>query len=369
MLRPRHQVWDWEYESTCGEDKISVFNEVYKAFGDLVDSYKPNAEKVLICYADGMKMWNNGFRPPKDWIVCWSDDGFGEFESLPNTTDYYNFGTYMHAGFWLNHTVHNPYPEKVETVMKEVFKNQNATSFCLVNGQNFRPFLLNLEAYSDICKNPEEFDAEQFYWHWTNRYFSEETSKHAIKSMNYLHNAQNNRIGYVQHLWEIREAIAYLSNNPIKRPGKTPIPYTYERVKNDFNHVQETSKYLDSALIEAKKGLKLEPNNEFYHSYTYLPTLLYSDLIAFEKALHKMAQFKKEYENSGNTSSLRKVNTALEDSKILLKNIYTNRIKGDENEKWNRWYDPEIRRPNNGFPTLTMLQTIEDNLTRIAKTK
>jgi hypothetical protein len=28
-LRPRNQVWDWEYKSSCGEDKIEVFNEVY----------------------------------------------------------------------------------------------------------------------------------------------------------------------------------------------------------------------------------------------------------------------------------------------------------------------------------------------------
>ncbi len=369
MLRPRHQVWDWEYDSTCGEDKISVFNDVYKAFGDLVDSYNPNAEKVLICYSDGMQMWNNGFRPPKDWIVCWSDNGFGEFESLPNTTDNYNFGTYMHAGFWLNHTVHNPYPEKVETVMKKAFKNQNATSFCLVNGQNFRPFLLNLEAYSDVCTSPDEFDAEQFYVHWANRYFGKKASKHAVKSMKYLHSAQKERIGYVQHLWEIREAAAYLSNSPIKRPGKTPVPYTYERVKNDFDHVEQTGKYLDSALVEAIKGLELAPDNDFYFSYTYLPTLLYSDLIALEKALHTMAKLKKKYEDTGNTSSLREAIIILEASKNLLKKIYSNRIIGDKNEKWNRWYDPEIRRPNNGFPTLAMLQSIEDNLKRIAKTK
>ena len=143
ILRPRHQVWDWEYESTCGENKIEVFNDVYKVFGELVDQYKPNADKVLICYSDGMEMWNDGFRPPKDWIVAWSDDGFGDFEHLPNTTDGYNFGTYMHAGFWLNHTVHNPYPETVETVMKNMFQEYSADKYCLVNGQNFRPFLNN----------------------------------------------------------------------------------------------------------------------------------------------------------------------------------------------------------------------------------
>ena len=29
-LRPRNQVWDWEYKSSCGENKIEVFNEVFR---------------------------------------------------------------------------------------------------------------------------------------------------------------------------------------------------------------------------------------------------------------------------------------------------------------------------------------------------
>jgi len=26
----------------------------------------------------------------------------------------------MHAGFWLNHTVHDPYPDKLDTIMKQM---------------------------------------------------------------------------------------------------------------------------------------------------------------------------------------------------------------------------------------------------------
>ncbi|MGB3146086.1 MAG: glycosyl hydrolase 115 family protein [Maribacter sp.] len=368
-LRPRNQVWDWEYESSCSEDKIDVFIDVYKVFGELVDEYNPRAEKVLICYSDGMQMWNDGFRPPKDWIVAWSDNGFADFDYYPNTTSDYSFGTYMHAGFWLNHTVHDPYPKQIETVMKAMFQTYNADSYCMVNGQNFRPFLLNLEAYSEVCKEPEVFKAGIFYKKWTNRYFGEKASHHAVESMNFLHKAQKEGIGYVQHLWEIREAVAYLSNSPIERPGKTPVPYTYERVLNDFKHVEEIRKYIDSSLVKAKQGLKLSSNHEFYYSYIYLPALLYADLIVFEKTLHTMAQMKRKYEESGNTKYLEEAIIILDDSRDLLKKIYENRLSGDKNGKWNRWYNPEIRRPNNGFPTLAMLQTVEDNLIKLAKAK
>ncbi|WP_155601162.1 glycosyl hydrolase 115 family protein, partial [Zobellia amurskyensis] len=363
ILRPRHQVWDWEYESSCGEEKIAVFNEVYKAFGDLVDENKPNADKVLVCYSDGMEMWNDGFRPPKDWIVAWSDHGFGDFEHLPNTTDGYSFGTYMHAGYWLNHTVHNPYPEKVETVMKDMFHTYDADKFCLVNGQNFRPFLLNLEAYSEVCNNPDNFEASSFYQEWTKRYFNDSSSQHAIASMKSLHEAQKERIGYVQHLWEIREAISYLSDSPIQRPGKSPVPHDYKRVENDLEHVKVVEELIDLSAQEASKGLKAATENKvFYHDYIYLPTVLYQDLIRFERTLHQMSVLKKQYEDAPTTTLLSEIKALLPKAKLQLEQIYQNRKSGDKAIKWDNWYNPEIRRPNNGFPTFEMLEKITSNL-------
>jgi hypothetical protein len=133
-LRPRNQVWDWEYKSSCNEDKTEVFNEVYRELGALIDNYNPNAIKVATCYADGMEMFANDFAPPKDWIIAWSDDGWGGFSILPEQTKGYKFGTYMHAGFWKNHTVHDPYPEKIDTVMKMMVNKFQATHFWEING-------------------------------------------------------------------------------------------------------------------------------------------------------------------------------------------------------------------------------------------
>ncbi|OWW26040.1 hypothetical protein B4Q04_10705 [Zobellia sp. OII3] len=363
ILRPRHQVWDWEYESSCGEDKVEVFNEVYKAFGDLVDAYKPNADKVLVCYSDGMEMWNDGFRPPKDWIVAWSDHGFGDFEYYPDTTDGYDFGTYMHAGFWLNHTVHNPYPEKVESVMKEMFSGYDADTFCLVNGQNFRPFLLNIEAYAEVCNSPNSFEADAFYKKWTEGYFDGESAEHAVASMKYLHRAQQERIGYVQHLWEIREAISYLSDSPIQRPGKLPVAHDYKRVENDLERVRFIRQEINRAVQEAEKGLgKVKRNKNFYHDYIYLSARLYQDLVDFEQTLHDMSVFKKQFEDTGDDKFLNDAQALLPQAKEQLEIIYRNRKTGDKEVKWKNWYNPEIRRPNNGFPTFQMLDQITLNL-------
>ncbi|MBP0903978.1 glycosyl hydrolase 115 family protein [Mariniflexile gromovii] len=366
ILRPRHQVWDWEYESTCGESKIEVFNEVYEAFGNLVDEYKPNVQKVLVCYSDGMEMWNEGFRPPTDWTVLWSDHGFGDFEHLPNTTDGYKFGTYMHAGYWSNHTVHNPYPEKVETVMKEMFQTYGADNYCLVNGQNFRPFLLNLEAYSEVCNNPETFNGNAFYKSWTERYFSKEAAQHAVSSMKWLHKAQEGRKGYVEHLWEIREAVSYLSNAPIRRPGKTPIPFDYKRVEGDLENTAHCKNYLQKSLEEAQKGYQLtQEKDNFYHAYILLPVVLYSDLIAFETTLHNMSVLKKEFEDTKSHEALEKAKALIPEAKQKLQVVYQNRASGDIDEKWKNWYSIKIRRQNNGFPTPDMLEDIEANLNKM----
>ena len=366
ILRPRHQVWDWEYESTCGESKIEVFNEVYAAFGELVDEYKPDSQKVLVCYSDGMEMWNEGFRPPTDWTVLWSDHGFGEFEHLPNTTDGYNFGTYMHAGYWLNHTVHNPYPEKVELVMKEMFQKYEADKYCLVNGQNFRPFLLNLVAYSEVCNNPDTFNADAFYKEWTEQYFTPKAAEYAVQSMKWLSEAQEGRKGYVEHLWEIREAVSYLSNAPIVRPGKSPVPFDYNRVIGDVENVKRVKEVLEKSLSEAELGYELlKRNDNFYHSYILLPAQLYSDLIAFETELHNMALLKKQFETTKDIKYLNEAISLLPTAKNKLKIVFDHRSSGDIDDKWKNWYSIANRRQNNGFPTYEMLDAIEANLNKM----
>ncbi len=362
-LRPRNQVWDWEYKSSCGEDKVDVFNQVYAELGDIIDQYKAEAIKVCICYHDGMDMFNHGFNPPKDWIVAWSDDGYADFKYWPESTKGYDFGTYMHAGFWLNHTVHDPYPEKLDAIMKQMVNDYGAKKYCEVNGQQFRPFLINLEAFSLIADNVNAFDGEKFYLDWTTRYFGQEAGRHALNSMKKLHEAQFNRVGYVQHLWEIREAISYLSNKPLERPGKAPIPYEYRRVENDYEHVAERILILNEALQEAEKGENIiGAENIFYHDYILYPVQIYVDLLEFEHVLHQMAKDKKQFEDSGDKAKLEKAINSLDATRQTLIVVHDRCISGDKNPTWEGWYNPENRRPNNGFPTQEMLDAIEVNL-------
>ncbi|MCB0742440.1 MAG: glycosyl hydrolase 115 family protein [Ignavibacteriae bacterium] len=366
-LRPRNQVWDWEYKSSCGEDKIEVFNEVFAEFGTLVDSYNKDAIKVVICYSDGMEMFNDGFNPPNDFIIAWSDDGFGGFKYYPKDTKGYNFGTYMHAGFWLNHTVHDPYPEKVDSVMKYMFNKYNADKYLQVNGQTFRPFLINLEAYSEVANKPEVFDGDEFYSNWTQRYFNKSASEFAIKSMKKLHEAQFNRGGYVENLWIIKSTIAYLTDMPIERPGKEAIPESFDLIENHIEEAKLRENLLTESLQFAEKGNNSKSkNDEFYHDYILLPVNIYLDLIKFENNLLDLSLLKNKYEENKNEGSIKKSLLILDEAKKNLKTIYDRRMSGDKNQLWKGWYDPAIRRPNNGFPTFDDLEKIKINILKIS---
>jgi hypothetical protein len=362
-LRPRNQVWDWEYKSSCGEDKTEVFNEVYKVLGNLIDYYNPDAIKVATCYADGMEIFNNDFTPPNDWIIAWSDDGWGGFNSLPEKTKGYNFGTYMHAGFWKNHTIHDPYPEKIDTVMKMMINKYQANKYWEINGQQFRPFLLNIEAFAAMANNPEAFNGEAFYKEWTERYFGENAAVLAVNSMKKLHEAQFDKVGYVQHLWEIKQAIQYLSNVPTEPKGKSPVPIDYMQVSKNYENVAKRMAILHQALSFAEQGLEfMDSDNTFYNDYILLPVRLYLDLLTFESRLNEMAELKKRFEETGNKKILEEAILHLRKAKNDLDTINQRNLEGDKNQQWKGWYDPAKRRPNNGFPTMEMLDSIEANL-------
>lgn len=360
-LRPRNQIWDWPYKSSCGENTIEVMNEAYQELGDLIDRLKPGALKLCVCYHDGMDMFNEGLNPPKDFIIVWSDNGWGDFKSYPDANKGYQMGTYMHAGFWLNHDVADPYPEVVDTVMKTMFNDYEATTFCEVNGQTFRPFILNLEAYSEVCRLSNKFDGDAFYQNWSQRYFDDPLAEIAVDSFKLLHQAHLENTGYVEHLWEIKEAIAYLSNRPLERPRRDPIDVGFPNVADDIEPLIKKSTILQQAVSISQKGLELESRNlVFYHDHIVLPILIFSDLVRFERTLHELALLKYEVEKGGKSLDVVATNLLLEKAKNNLNTVYERRMSGDRNKKWAGWYDPSKRRPNNGFPTPDMLNLIEE---------
>ncbi|MCG8370918.1 MAG: glycosyl hydrolase 115 family protein, partial [Proteobacteria bacterium] len=362
-LRPRNQLLDWPYVSACDEDRVTVFNEVYAAFGELLDALKPGAVKVCVCYDDGMDLYNEGFGPPEDFIVAWSDDGWGGFRVLPDDTRGYRFGTYMHAGFWLNHTVHDPYPEKIDEIMSMMVDRFGANEYLMVNGQTFRPFMINIEAFSRFALSPDEFDGDAFYRQWLGRYFHEDSLDGAVSALKSLHAAQFDNVGYVQNLWEIREAVAYLSDAPIDRPDRTPVPVGFDRVGPDIDATLRRLTLIAEARDAALDAMeRAGPHTDFFHDHVLLPILLYEDLLRYEAGLHRMAKLKRAHETSADPHALAQTRGIFEETRSNFARLHERRMEGDRLARFAGWYDPAIRRPNNGFPTTKDLEAIEANL-------
>ena len=78
-----------------------------------------------------------------------------------------------------------------------------------------------------------------------------------------------------------------------------------------------------------------------------------------------MVRDKKQFEESGDPVFLDKAIEKLDAARLTLDIIYKGAGSGDKNPGWEGWYLPGNRRPNNGFPTLEMLNAIEENLRSI----
>lgn len=365
-LRPRNQVWDHPYLSSCSEDKVQVFNDVFHVFDSLLQVYKPHAQKIAICYDDAMDMFNGGFSPPRDFIVAWSDDGYSGFRTLPVSTKGYDFGTYMHAGFWTNHTVHDPYPIKIDTVLNLMRTRYHALSYLEVNGQTFRPFLLNLEAFADWGYDPEKFNGAKFYDEWCVRYFGRVAAPRAVSSMKALHQAQFDRTGYVRNLGQIKSLLGFLSDKDVLNPSGQPYRVKYDAL--NFPHLEKRMTFLDLALKEAAAGLPLVSDQDhFYYDFVYLPALMYHQLMAFEITIMKAAQLKHAFQHEGRSSGLPEARRLMDLAYTQLEAIYKTCYQGDKNPRWAGWYDPAKRRPNNGFPTLERVRASQENLAVMEK--
>ncbi|MFA6241042.1 MAG: glycosyl hydrolase 115 family protein, partial [Candidatus Hydrogenedentales bacterium] len=277
--RPRSQIWDCQYKSACGEDTGAVMTEAFTALRDVVLEHKPDATLLCDLYAHGQALWKSGsFAPPKDYILLWPNNGWGLFNPFPEDKRGYRFGTYMHAGFWLNHVVQDPYPRRIEKSMKELLVTHEATEYCLVNGQTFRHFILNLEAYAKATYAPEAFDGETFLQDWAVRYFGHEAAPHVVRAFDLLHEVSGE--GYVRL---IHEAVAS-EKACLSKEAVADLPALEKAVKETESRLA----LLNTALREAEKAnLLANDQAHFCHDHVVLPIRLFMETVALHLELQK----------------------------------------------------------------------------------
>ncbi len=330
LNQPRHQKLDHPYSSSSGENTAEVFNEVFPVMRDIIREHNPGALIVADLSREGVDVYQEGFRPlpAEDFIISWPDDGYGVMDREPEDECPYRRGTSMHAGYWYNHLVQDPYPFILEKSMKMALLEKGMNSYNQVTGQTFRHFTMNMEGLARLCQNPAEFDGRTFMAEWIERYFSPERTNAIGEVLSLLHEGQEGGYGYIRVMSDI---------------SRWQSTFLMERkcVGEYWEKRRDSCRRRIAVLEEAHEKVtaleeKIQRNQVFFHDHFILPVKL---LLQLNRIFMAMLEFP-ESEN--------KVRDCLEINNMIEEHTVT-RKEGDRDERWTGWYNPETSRPNGGY--------------------
>ena len=171
LQRPRHPYYDWPYkceaEEKTGVSSGELMEKMFHGLYDLIQEYRPGATLVCDLWSEGREMWASGeFAPRNEIQMLWADNYGGDFKEWPSDKQGYDFGLYIHAGIWLNHVIQDPLVHQLSEAINEGVR-RGMTNNILVNGQDFKHFILNLEVSAKVAWDAEGFDPAKFYTDWT----------------------------------------------------------------------------------------------------------------------------------------------------------------------------------------------------------
>jgi hypothetical protein len=291
-------------------------------------------------------MWGNGqFSPRREVQLLWADDGFAKFEEWPSRLRAYTFGIYVHAGVWKNQVVQDPYPQRIKEVVDEAVV-RGMTANILVNGQNFKPFIFNLEAYARAAWAPERFDADAFYLEWTSRYFGEAASSLSVESLKLLHQAHDYSIGFR----EVTKASEKILKNLNQRS------FEMEEITDVRTSLALVRKSLE--LAEQAESLVPQSALDVFDDQVLFPCRLYGENLELLKSL---IDFNNAYvANRGNRSSKAKafVRTSGLFAREQLLNLRATLERGSRWKKWKNWTHPDNFRIHTPPPKLEDIDSI-----------
>ena len=331
LNQPRDQKLAHPYRSSSDEDVARVFNEAFREMGKIIKEHNPMAIIVADLFSDGLEVFRAGFRPEpaEDFIISWPDNGYGEFDNEPRVPSNYRGGTFIHGGFWYNHLVQDPFPQVLERTMKYALSEKGLSHYCLVSGQTFRHFIINLEAMAHLCHDPEAFSAETFLRTWLARYFSEDLCDDLEEILGLLHEGQKGGYGYIRVMSDItRWQNSYLPERECRGA------YWESRLASCSERVEILTR--GYAMVKEME-MRIGEQNDFFHDYFALPLLLLLQLNRILLALLRFPESKKKVHD------YLLINEMIDEHTRL-------RHQGDRDERWKGWYSPETARPNGGYP-------------------
>lgn len=331
LQRPRDPWWDRAY--VCpGEIKEGIppgplMTRMFNGLNALVKEHTDNGFVVCDLWSEGREMWRkNNFAPDKDIQMLWADGGYANYSEWPRDFKGHDFGIYVHAGYYLNHVMQDPYPARIkEATLEAVGRGMTANYF--VNGQDFKHFILNMEATALAAWDPEAFDPEAFYLEWTGRYFGSDAAPTVVESLKQLHLASDGNRGFTKILDNTDWLINKLRVIGMEKIDMAPIDESLEHARK-------------SLALAGQAAALVPPESELvYDDQILFPAKIYLENLKLYKATAEtMNAFFDRHDDSLSKEQVldakkrlnmwkRRVPPQLEKLRAML----------DEGSKWKKW--------------------------------
>ena len=279
---PRDPWWDrpyrCNYEKALGIEPGPLHTRVINELNVMIKRRNPNAKLLCMLWSDGKKDWLAGkFKPDPSIDGVWADNGYALYPEWPKDFKGREFGIYIHAGFWKNHVVQDPYPERIQESTFEAHK-RGMTADYFVNGQDFRHFILNLEACGRAAWDPAGFDGKAFYQEWTTRYFGEKAAPLVEQSLREMHHANDRAGGFARLTMDTKLMLKLIERG---------IPYCADR-----SYLDGAIKDAESAVELAKQALQMTsgPEAELLNDQILFPAAIYLANLKLHRMVAKMVQ-------------------------------------------------------------------------------
>jgi hypothetical protein len=348
LARPRHPIYDWAYRCP-GEDATGVRPGplMTRMFNDLLARiHARNSDAILVCdlWMEGREMWATGqFAPDSAIQMLWADHGFADFQEWPEEFKGYPFGVYIHAGVWKNQVVQDPYPGLIRDALLEAHQ-RGLSQNVLVNGQSFKPFLLNLEASARAAWDPQHFDPEAFYLEWSSRTFGSSAAPMAVASFKALHEAHQGVLGFREITKNIRRTLRRLNEE---------LPQREERLA-----VEKALPYARQAVQKAEAAAQVasSTHRRTLNDQLLFPARIYRDNLALYHAVLLWHEALSAYRSTADPESLKSARSHGKDALGQLQDLIDLLRSGSGWSKWEHWYDPENFRIHTPPPTVDELK-------------
>lgn len=346
LARPRHPIYDWPYrcptEEAAGIDPGPLMTRMFNELEERVKQRNPDAVLVCDLWMEGLPMWRTGrFDPGKSVMMMWADHGFADFpEGWPSDFQGHGFGIYLHAGVWKNQVVQDPYPHRIRDALREGAR-RGMTENLLVNGQNFKGFLLNLEASALAGWDPEGFDPDAFYAEWTERYFGSAAAPLVVKALEALHAAHEDVNGFRDVMKDSRQLLRHANQGRMEHRDLLPHEQSLEHAEQALGWANQAAEHVPASASHTFEDQVRYPIRIFIQNLRLHLALGQLSNTVFEGALSP-------------------------DQREIMVDVCTERLRrfretlaaGSGWDKWAGWYAPENFRIHTPPPTFADLEPL-----------